>query len=227
MSEEVFETEPENLQQDMDGLDEVQGEWELDELVNDFQNEWCEHDEKKVLAKAATVSPSKHVILTEENKDVVKQYKQPVLELVVSVSDIEITASVRQQQQDQVAGPCKKGETAPWSLDWLSKQPVKAAGNNPLFHQGIHDVKAPEKTRKQAEQARSKSVSKKRKGALVKQSVGCMKKIARMSEVDRKQILHFLKKQKRSKKASKGKCQSTQADNLNFRIFKKFKFLGQ
>jgi len=27
MSEEVFETEPENLQQDMDGLDEVQGEW--------------------------------------------------------------------------------------------------------------------------------------------------------------------------------------------------------
>jgi len=65
--------------------------------------------------------------------------------------------------------------------------------------------------KKQAEHARPISVTKKRKDALVKQSVGFMKKIAQMSKVDRKQILHFLKNQKRSKKESKGKCQSTQA----------------
>jgi hypothetical protein len=135
-----------------------------------------------------------------------------VLEPVVNVSDNDFSAAVRQQQQDQAAGPCKSGETAPWSLDWLSKQQAKAAGNNLLFHQGIHDVKAPEKTRKQAEHVRSKSATKKKKGALVKQSVGFMKKIARMPEGDRKQILNFLKKQKRSKKASKGKCQLTNED---------------
>jgi hypothetical protein len=28
------------------GLDEVQGEWELDDLVTDLQNEWCQHEKK-------------------------------------------------------------------------------------------------------------------------------------------------------------------------------------
>jgi hypothetical protein len=46
----------------------------------------------------------------------------------------------------------------------------------------------------------SKSYLKKKKGAPIKNSVGFMKRIARMPDNDRKQVLHILKKHKRNSK---------------------------
>jgi hypothetical protein len=55
LGEDVFltdvdsESRPDDLQQplDEDRLDEVQGEWELDALVDDLSKEWSQHDENK------------------------------------------------------------------------------------------------------------------------------------------------------------------------------------
>ena len=45
VTEEVQEDMPEALAPHIaTGLDEVQGEWELDELVNDLQEEWRHHE---------------------------------------------------------------------------------------------------------------------------------------------------------------------------------------
>jgi len=38
------------------GMDEVQGEWELDDLVTDLQNEWCQHKKKCDAPLKPTVS---------------------------------------------------------------------------------------------------------------------------------------------------------------------------
>jgi len=50
----------------------VKGEWELDALVNDLQKEWCQHEGKKVTVNTPAESPSKHIIITEENTNVLK-----------------------------------------------------------------------------------------------------------------------------------------------------------
>ena len=65
MTDEVIEPRSETLSQhqDVEGLEEVQGEWELDELVDDFHKEWCEHDGKKVTLKTTVVSPLKMSIV--------------------------------------------------------------------------------------------------------------------------------------------------------------------
>ena len=49
LTEEVSEATSEMLSQpnNVTGLEEVQGEWELDELMDDLQKEWCQHDGKK------------------------------------------------------------------------------------------------------------------------------------------------------------------------------------
>jgi len=94
----------------------------------------------------------------------------------------------------------------------LSKLPTKEIGKNPPFHQGVNDADVSILANQQAEHVSLKVVTKKRKGAIVKQSVCFMKKVARMSTVDRKQSVHFLKKQKRYKKSSKGKHHSKQTD---------------
>lgn len=49
---------------------------------------------------------------------------------------------------------------------------------------------------------------KRKKCAAAKQSVGFMKRVAQMSEIDRKQILKLLKRQERNKNAHKGKQHS-------------------
>jgi len=76
----------------------------------------------------------------EDNKEVLKHYKQLVLDPVAKVLDVEATASVR-QQHNQVADSCNNNGTVPWSLDWLSKLLAKEAGNNLPFHPGVNDVK--------------------------------------------------------------------------------------
>jgi len=106
--EEVTDSRPETLSQqhDVDGLDKVQGEWELDELVNDLQKEWCEHDGKKVTLTIQADSPSKHIIITEEKRDVLKQQQQPILELVAQLLGHKAIAPARQKHKSQVVVPC-------------------------------------------------------------------------------------------------------------------------
>jgi len=49
MTEEVLESRQELFEpHNITGLDEIQGEWEHDELVNDLQEEWRQHEGKKV-----------------------------------------------------------------------------------------------------------------------------------------------------------------------------------
>jgi len=53
MTEEDDVSTPENMSQPLNsvGLDKVQGEWELDDLVQDLQNERSQHEAKKVVSQ--------------------------------------------------------------------------------------------------------------------------------------------------------------------------------
>jgi len=89
----------------------------------------------------------------------------------------------------------------PWSIDWLPQQkPISEEG---VVFSSTSDVRKS----KQVEHVHDKSISpsgnvtsKKKKVGVVHNSVGFMKKIARMPAKDRNQILKILKKQKRKRK---------------------------
>lgn len=117
----------------------------------------------------------------------------------------------RQKQNVQAAGPCISNETIPWSLEWVSQLPANHVGKNIPIHHDVGDVAVSTKEKDLVVNVAPKVVNKKKKRAFVKQSVGFMKKVARMSELDRKQILHILKKQKRHIKVRKGKNHSKEA----------------
>ena len=104
----------------------------------------------------------------------------------------------------------------PWSLDWLSQLSARDVGNVPSLQLDANDVVVPFVATEPAVQALPKVVKNKKKCAIVKKSVGFMKKVARMSEHDWKQILHVLKKQERCKKARKGKHHSKEAGTSTF-----------
>jgi hypothetical protein len=71
MTEVDTESKPETLSQhnDVDGLEEVQGEWELDDLVNDLHNDWSQHEvRKQELRKSSESLSPKNVIGKDGNE---------------------------------------------------------------------------------------------------------------------------------------------------------------
>lgn len=53
MTEVDVDSRPETFSQpiNVSGMDEVQGEWELDDLVNDLHKEWSQHEGKKTVSQ--------------------------------------------------------------------------------------------------------------------------------------------------------------------------------
>jgi hypothetical protein len=182
---------------DVEGLDEVQGEWELDDLVTDLQNEWCKHDKKSVEVCKYEGSPKKG------GNDVGKEFfavplspvLQPVTTTAVASKD---NVEDEHRNMESPVQPCNK--QGPWSIDWMENQKTISEGGVVFSSTRKEDNVLHFKPNKFSSSSTSCNPSAHKKGGVALPSVGFMKKIARLPARDRKQILHLLDKQKRNKK---------------------------
>jgi len=184
------------------GLEEVQGEWELDDLVNDLQKEWSQHEGKTEASLNSHHSSPKNNNVEDSNSEFFEVQLSLVLQ-PVSMPKNEVDKGVGLNESSmQEARASEVSNMGPWSIDWLPQQkPISEGG---VVFSSTSDVRKS----KQVEYVNDKSISssgnvltkKKKKVGVVHKSVGFMKKIARMPVEDRNQILKILKKQKRKKK---------------------------
>jgi hypothetical protein len=207
LGEDAFMTEGESdsrhetssLQNDVDGFEEVQGEWEVDDLVNDLHNNWSQHEVKKnELRKAANLmSPKKDSVkdgtgfFNVQLSPVLEPMEQPFVDMSSKMSGNNQESTDSRQQGIN--------NTGQWSIDWMNNhQSIVKEGF--IFSSVRKDVSNVKHVLKTDTTQNSKSYLKKKKGAPIKNSVGFMKRIARILDNDRKQILHILKKHKRDSK---------------------------
>lgn len=123
-------------------------------------------------------------------------HPQPMQHVLSPVSSIHLPNSPKQQEIN-----------GPWSLHWLSQKPICEGGNvftttltggvNRKVDMDSHDLKS--------------LPSKNKKGGAVNYPIGFMKKVARMSASERKQILKILKKHKSKRRVKKGSINSKAA----------------
>ena len=82
MSEGEADSTPEDRPQNinLEGLDEVQGEWELDDLVTDLQIEWCKHDKNVDVPCKNNAAPNSRV--QDFGSEFFEVQLSPILQLV-------------------------------------------------------------------------------------------------------------------------------------------------
>jgi len=200
--EDQIDAPEESTQHNVNGLDEVQGEWELDELVNNLQEEWRQHEFNKVESpKSPVVSQNKMQV---QEGDAMQQHQsvgsQQSPLLVASAS------GVGEQQQHAALNACqqKPAGTGPWSLEWLSQTPISEGGNvfsSPCL---FDNVATSEPKLELCSIVPSGTTLMNKKRESVNQSVGFMKRVARMPDLDRRGILKILRNKERKRKVRKG-----------------------
>ena len=209
---------PETLSQPINvvGMDEVQGEWELDDLVNDLHKEWSQHEGQKVGSHNSdeVLSINKDRVVNKE--EFFEVQLSPVLQplsnskgdLVKNSVDGNIVEHAEKLKDSLTPGPL--------SIDWLANQKAIADGGI-VFTSSLNKGKSGDVivAGSQVPSSPSRTLHKHKKSGVVRQSVGFMKRIARMSAVDRKQILRMLKKQKRKRKGEVGALLSRATSNSN------------
>ena len=95
-------------------MDEVQGEWELDDLVNDLHEEWWQHESKHVVQHKSADSTTSGV--KEIDKEFFEVNLSPVLQPLSPPASLE-HATLKGEQLNHVElapGNLKQG---PWSID--------------------------------------------------------------------------------------------------------------
>jgi hypothetical protein len=188
LTEEVLDSTTELLEKPNNNTDtdEVQGEWELDELVNNLQEEWRQHEQKVGSPKSFAVP------LTQKNSSVVgaDMVQQTQLEYIQTLPQPKCS-SVKGpeciEQQLNIEGPFTHKETVPRSLDWLSNIPI-CDGGTVFSSQALIDNVAISSPVLEENSITSPNITlNKKKGGNGAKSIGFMKKVARMPEMDRKQ----------------------------------------
>jgi len=208
LGEDVFMTEEdhvdapeENIPLNGNGLDEVQGEWELDELVNDLHGEWRQHENHKA---ASPKSPAVSHIKTEVLEGEALQHQQPV----GSEQPPQQLDSARDKQDQHASSNInvcqhKLAGTRPWSLAWLSQTPISEGGNafsSPCLNENVVTSKL---NLEACTNVPSRNTLKNKKREPINRSVGFMKRVARMPDMDRRDILKILKNKERKRKVRK------------------------
>lgn len=101
LSDEEAETRPAAVHNvDEDDLEEIQGEWELHELVDDLRDEWCKHDGKKTVGNFKHKKPAASVSKPDVSKDGTadceekqqQQLQQTILQPVNELLDVSADA---------------------------------------------------------------------------------------------------------------------------------------
>jgi len=171
----------------------------LDDLVEDLHREWSGQCSKKAGSQIVQDAIPKQLVVTKEMSDTAEQQLLPEQQSSPHI----ISAAVPIQPITNEKGP--------WSLDYLSKVPIHEGGNAFTSNRVNDSTVVTKPVSKKSGSSSSHLSTKKNNGGSVKQSVGFMKRIARMSDVDRLAILKVLKKQKRKIKV--GKVNSNDVSN--------------
>jgi len=193
LSEDDAESIQESLseQNEVDGFEEVQGEWELDDLVNDLHNDWSQHEKNKNELRKSSDFMSPKQDIAEEGNEFFQVQLSPVLEPVEQPLIVETSRTSGNIQGSNTSRLIASNNMGPWSIDWIQNRKEGF-----VFSSARDDTSKAMKGKALSHATSSKSRANKKQGSF-KHSVGFMKRIARMPVRDRKQVLHFLKKHKR------------------------------
>jgi len=105
---------------DVEGLEEVQGEWELDDLVTDLHKEWSEHAIKKVVFDKSNASVPNDSVEREHGADFFEVNLSPILQPLPKQTTNAgvLNGEIRQKGlEKRLNDTTTKG---PWSAEWLS-----------------------------------------------------------------------------------------------------------
>ena len=196
------------------GMEEVQGEWELDDLMDDLQKEWSKHELKNEgkhqLEEIGNVSQVSNMLEKENNN---KQQASLNTVLAPILCPVDSNEASMQQGTKELPAICppRSSNKGPWSLDFLSQVPIQEGGNvfttkNNEGAAQLSNVKVLHDTSVVQQHS-----SKKRSTGKSKHSVGFLKRVACMPSTDRKEILKILKKQNWKWKTTKVSQISKQA----------------
>lgn len=179
-SEIVPETSPQF--NDVNGMDEVQGEWELDDLVNDLHKEWSQHIDNKEGKQLIVEDVSKAATCKQKAATYKQQHVTPtlVLEPVFSPADPQDGHTKQCSKVQPSAGTLRPNTKGPWSLDWLSNVPIKEGGA--LFTAAPSIAAEQNSFVKVVHEQANNNTNKK---SASKHFVGFLKRIARMPSTDR------------------------------------------
>jgi len=100
------------------GLEEVQGEWELDDLVNDLQKEWSQHEGKKEASLNSHHLSPKNNNVEECNLEFFEVQLSSVLQ-PVSMPKNDVVKCARFNKSKQAVRVSEVSNMGPWSIDWL------------------------------------------------------------------------------------------------------------
>ena len=202
MTEVEFDSKPEalHLSNSVNGLDEVQGEWELDDLVNDLHKEWSAHKGKKEGNHCETELEEVFQVDNKVKSIPCKTLSYDIPTMLEPVNCNEGTvATVVKLKEQQAPSLSQRNHSGPWSLEWL---PARAKGADELAFDTKLETAPEGKIGKEVSPVPKQQV-KKKQPSIFKHSAGFVKRVARMTTGDRKEILKVLKKRDRKRKARK------------------------
>ena len=208
LGEDTFLTEVESdsksealhLSNSVNGLDEVQGEWELDDLVNDLHKEWSAHEGKKEGNGGETALDEVFQVNNKMQQvpcNILSSDTPTVLEPVTFFDGAAATVVMNKEQQ-AVTHP-RSTLSGPWSLERLLSPANGAAAL--AADANLETVPVCE-IGKVASHV-SKQQVKKKQPLIFKHSAGFVKRVARMTAGDRKEVIKILKKRDRKWKGRK------------------------
>jgi len=205
MTEVESDSTPEGIIQpnDVDDLDEVQGEWELDELVDDLHKEWSHHEEKK---RSTVLSPTRRSPGIVVNGQEIKFFEVNVSQVTQPLGKSpmnEVMGPNTTLFTDPPAAPKVTINNGPWSVDWLvNRKSIQDGGDVFSATCNVNKNKVGNLATTQFNSSQPIDLSQSNKSGRAKNTVGFMKRIACMPAADRKHILKLLKKQKQKQKVS-------------------------
>jgi hypothetical protein len=178
-----------------------------------LKEEWCQHEGNKVVAKTSHVisltKQQDHVLedsLKEIKKSVEPQAEpQPIEASGTGPAGDNQHAVLETQQKPHASGP--------WSLDWLSQIPI-SKGGNAFSSPCLNDTEV--RFNPSTKHITTSNIPLKfKKGGAAKHSLGFIKRVARMSDRDRKDIFKVLRKNEKTKRVRKVSCDFKAAANSN------------
>lgn len=126
-----------------------------------------------------------------------------------------ILSPVHESSPPQITGTNIVTDTGHWSLDWFSKVPIKEGGNVFTSTRSVEFITESDARLEKNNALPSKVLTKKKQKGQVIIYVGFMKRIARMPDVHRKDILKILNKKRRKGKGRMSEQNSKAAANTS------------
>jgi hypothetical protein len=115
-SEELFQPN------DIDGIYEVQREWELDALVDDLSKEWSQHDVNKRDKGSAPILGSPSDDVKDQQSKFFEVNLSPVIQPLPKSPMEDVNEQCDTFNKSLPSAPKENINSGPWSFDWLANR---------------------------------------------------------------------------------------------------------